>query len=64
MTVTVLKMQGKGDGRADYVSVHQFDSEDDTLVFLKANNTPNSKYWTVSFIATDGYTYETYTAAN
>lgn len=58
MKITVIKLQGKGDGKADYVSLHHFDFIEDVDNFIE-ENTISGKYWTVSFIVHEGDKYET-----
>lgn len=57
---TVMQLRGKGSGRADYVSIHQFDNITEASQFVIANTKPEDKYWSVaSLIDAEGEEYET-----
>lgn len=63
MIITVVKLQGKEDSQADYVSIHKFAAEKDADSFIK-RNTLSGKHWTVAFVAGEGDEYETYYDSN
>ena len=63
MSILVLKLKGKGNSHADYVSVHSFDNLEQAGAFVVANTKPNQKYWEVSSIVDSGEVVETYLEA-
>lgn len=56
--IIVLKLEGKGTGRADYASVHTFEDRDEALQFI-AENTVDAKYWKTATIVQSGEVVET-----
>lgn len=55
----VVKLSGKGTGRADYCTVTKFDSLSQATEYVIANTHPEQKYWEVASIVESGDKFET-----
>lgn len=62
--ITVLKTEGKGRERADFVTVMLFDKKEDAENYCEENTNLDSKYWSFAEIINTGEKLEPWYGEN